>query len=90
MSNRDLESPLTLSRLSRRTRTRKREAAGISPEANAAVSCAGYAHRGAGILDARVLKESGKVMSHAQGPRDEWHTIPWRKLEVRVSRSREV
>src|SRR5712691_8465501 len=84
MSNRDLASPLTLSRLRRRTRTRKREAAGISPEANAPVSCEGYAHRGAVIRDDRVLKESGKVMSHDHGQRYEWHTIPWRKLEGRV------
>ena len=62
--------------MSRLTRTRKREAAGISPEANAPVSCGGYAHRGAVIRDDRVLKESGNVMSHDHGQRYEWNTIP--------------
>jgi hypothetical protein len=56
MSNRNLESPLTLSTLRRHTQTRKREAARISPEAKAHVSCEGYAHRGTVIIDDRVIK----------------------------------
>ena len=56
MSNRNLESPLTLSTLRRHTQTRTREAARISPEAKAHVSCEGYAHRGTVIIDDRVIK----------------------------------
>jgi hypothetical protein len=35
-------------------------------------------------IDDRVIKESGKVMSHDASHRYEWKTMPWRKLEVRV------
>ena len=51
-----LGKPLTLSTLRRHTQTRKREAAGISPEAKAHVQCEGYAHRGTVIIDDRVIK----------------------------------
>ena len=36
------------------------------------------------IIDERVIKYSGKVMSHDARHRYEWKTMPWRKLEVRV------
>ncbi len=84
MSNRNWESRLTLSTLRRPTQTRTREAARISPEAKAHVSCEGYAHRGTVIIDARVIKERADVMSHDQRHRYEWKAIPWRTREGRV------
>jgi len=36
------------------------------------------------IIDERVLKERGQVMSHDARHRYAWKTMPWRKIEVRV------